>query len=164
MKERERRERQNRSTNMQTRHTDKLCSTTSTSLSLFSPEHSAEETEPAGYSNPYTVVSFSGLFEVWILHWRVLVQTLNRGRLTFPKSIWQLEFLWVFYVHTGKTKQKKYQTKSKIGWKHIKQGLKINEVLHLNNIIIHFCKLLPFVQYKREDDFNCSDFVGGNQL
>ena len=64
MKEKERRERQNRSIEMQTRRTNKLCSTTSTSLSLFPPEPSAEETEPAGYSNPYTVVSFLGSFEV----------------------------------------------------------------------------------------------------
>lgn len=58
MNEKERQERQNRSINIQTRHINKLCSTTSTSLSLFSPEPLAEETEPAGYSNLYTVVSF----------------------------------------------------------------------------------------------------------
>lgn len=63
MKETERRKRQDRSINMQTRHTHKLCSTTSTSLPLFPPEPSAEETEPAGDSNPYAVVSFEGLLK-----------------------------------------------------------------------------------------------------
>lgn len=69
----------------QSRHTHKLCSTTSTSLSLFSPGPSAEETEPAGHTQ--ILLSLKGLLKFRFLHWRVSVQILCRCRLTFPESI-----------------------------------------------------------------------------